>query len=148
MAFDIVSFAMGKAAGGGGGGGGSLYRVCTPLHTDFDGGYVSSTKWIYSPGSTSRTDIYKLEAGHAYLVHLGATFGNRFRVAYYYTDPFLAEEDISGTANILVSDTPVAYMVAAYGQRMVKFSQEVYLAVTKTNQSVDGLIAYVTEFAE
>lgn len=122
----------------------SKYLLQTPLHYDFVGGYISASVW-YVDNITCRSDIYQVYSGKRYIIHLGSTIGNRFRSAFFTTDPALAVSNLNGISIDSV-DTPRAYNIA--GSAMFSPSSDGFVAVTKTNQSVDGIVSYLTEFVE
>ena len=148
MALDILSYLMGKAAGGGN----SPYTPLEPLHTDFNGGYLGGpTQWYYEPNNTYRNDIYRIEAGKHYIVHLGSTVGNRYRVAWFTEDPYNATGNLTGNAYYYRDDPPAYTVAAATGSptdTMLSPSVDGFLLIQKTNQGVTGIKIYVSEFVE
>lgn len=132
--------------------GSSPYTVLEPLHTDFNGGYLgSSTQWYYEPNDTYRSDIYQVEAGKHYIVHLGGTVGNRFRMAYFTEDPYTAARNLTGY-QYFYADSPSPYMVAVAASSptytMLTPVVDGFLLIQKTNQGVTGIKSYVSEFVE
>ena len=148
MSLDILSYLMGKAAGGGA----SPYTVLEPLHADFNGGYLgSATQWYYEANSTFRNDIYQLEAGKHYLIHLGSSVGNRFRVAYFDVDPYTVTSNLTGNAYDYWDDPPayaVATSTSAPRHAMLTPAADCFLVIQKTSASVDGIKTYVSEFID
>lgn len=122
----------------------SKYLLKTPLHYDLVGGYVSAGAWNIND-TAARTDIYQVYAGKHYIIHLGSIVGNRFRCAFFATDPALATSNLNGTY-ISGVDNPQNYAVGT--SVMFSPSSDGFVAVGKTNQSVDGLISYLVEFEE
>lgn len=127
----------------GGGGGDSYLKRLTPIHTDYIGGYIGGPMW-YVGDTTSRTDIYAVEANKRYLILLGSNFGNRFRTAFFTSDPADATSKLLGTS-IKDYNTVVPYMVALQYDDLFVSSSNGYIGVGKTNQLVDGIASYVFE---
>lgn len=130
-----------------GGGVDTHFKKLTPIVTDFIGGYVSSSVW-YVNDTTSRSDIYQLEENKRYIIMLGDTIDNRFRTAVFQSNPANATSRLNGTSIRDFSGSDVKqYMIATVintNQPYVADSNN-YLAITKTNQSVDGINSYVFE---
>lgn len=123
----------------------SKYLLQTPLHYDFIGGYVSSGDW-YTGDTSSRTDIYQVYSGKHYLIHLGLAVGNRFRSSFFTTDPALATDTLRGT-NIYNGDNPSSYANCLISA-MFSPSSDGFVAIGKTNQSINGVKSYLVEFEE
>ena len=120
---------------------GGLFTRIEPLHYDYIGGYVGGTSW-YVGDTTSRTDIYAIEAGNIYLINLGSIIGNRFRATVFPTDPAEATSTITGTS-LIATDSPVPYQVRS---PLFVADSNGFLAIGKTNQSVNGIETYVSIF--
>lgn len=121
------------------------YLLQTPLHYDFIGGYVAGGDWRVGD-TASRTDIYQVYAGKHYIIHLGSTVGNRFRSAFFTTDPALATVGMSGTG-IYNGDNPSSYANCLISA-LFSPSSDGFVAIGKTNQSVNGLKSYLVDFEE
>ena len=120
-----------------------LFSRIEPIHRDYVGGYISNGSW-YVGDTSARTDIYAVESGNIYLINLGNPVGNRFRVGVFSTDPAEAIDTVSGTALANV-DGPARYYVIS---PMYVANSNGFLAIGKTNQSVDGIETYVSIFNE
>ena len=123
----------------------SKYLLQTPLHYDFIGGYVGQAVW-YVNDTNARTDIYQVYAGKHYMIHLGSIVGNRFRCAFFNTDPALATATMNGTG-IFETDNPSQYAITVR-YTMFTPSSDGFVAIGKTNQQVNGLISYLVAFEE
>ena len=132
---------------GGGGGGSGKYKELTPLHFDLNTGYVGSSVWTYQQPSQCYSDVYYLQNGKHYLMHLGGTIGNRFRNAFFSTDPALATSNIQGTGYRDQTE-PSAYEIGSNYSFLVTPASDGYFAITKTNQGVAGIKTYMFEFDE
>ncbi len=126
-----------------GGGSVSYFKRLTPIHTDFIGGYISFGTW-YVGDDMARTDIYAVEANKRYMIMLGSNTSNRFRVAFFVSDPADATGDLQGM-NIKENNTATPYMVALWNDGLFVPSNNGYIGIEKTNQSVDGITSYVFE---
>lgn len=126
-----------------GGGSDSFFKRLTPIHTDYIGGYIGGSVWNVGD-TTSRTDIYAVEANKRYLILLGSNIGNRFRTAFFASDPADATSELRGTS-IKDYNTVVPYMVALLNNDLFVPSSNGYIGVGKTNQSVDGIASYIFE---
>lgn len=125
----------------------SKYLLQTPIHQDFVGGYVSSGTWNVND-TTARTDIYQVYGEKHYIIHLGSTVGNRFRCAFFTTDPALATSTLTGV-NISNIDRPLQYDLAiSTTYAMFSPSTDGFVAVGKTNAAVNGIKSYLVDFEE
>lgn len=93
--------------------GASLTSV-TAYATNFALGYVNGGTYTYNPSDTNqRMDIYQVDANKLYLIGLGSTVSNRFRVMFTTTDVTQATSNVSGTA-IYSTNSPTAYMNTSF----------------------------------
>lgn len=112
----------------------------TAYQTDVTGGYVANGDWYYSPSDTNgRSDIYAVTAEKLYLIRLGASVGNRFRVMFTPLDVTQVEENVTGV-NIANQDNPTAYAGTAFVA-----PQNGYIVIGKTYQGVTGIETFVFE---
>lgn len=126
----------------------SKYIQYEPLHYDYIGGYVAGGAW--NVGDTeARTDIYRVSANKKFIIHEGSSVGNRFRCAFFTSDPAEAASTLSGF-NIAEFNSPQSYQLAVTGafQTLYTAPSDGYIAIGKTNQSVNGLKSYLVEFNE
>lgn len=115
----------------------------TPLATDINNGFISGDYFYYSNPNEARTDVYQLEVGETYIILLGSTVGNRFRVVQLPTNPVNATADIIGTAvRTAGADNPTPYESCWF------IASHIYLAIGKTNQNVDNIPTYVIKAAD
>jgi hypothetical protein len=111
-----------------------------PIVTDFKGGYVAGSIWYAERYDPSRTDIYQVEAHKRYIVLLGSTYGNRFRVAFFNTNPAEATSNLTGVNLGEISPS------RAYVSEQPYYTQSSgYIAVGKSNNNVTGIPSYVFE---
>jgi len=114
----------------------------TPIEYDLDnGGYLAGSTWTPTGGDGTKTDVYQVEANKRYIVLLGATFGNRFRVAFFRQNPAEATEELHGTTIVDNTPSPRAY---ACSQPYLTTANG-YIVVGKCNNNVSGLFTYVFE---
>ena len=111
----------------------------TALHTDVTRGYVDSDTWYVTEGENCYSDIYSVEANKCYLIGLGASVGNRFRVMFSTTDMSQATSNVFGTS-IAILNNPSAYEACIF-----ETTQNGYIAFQKTNEGVTGLESFVYE---
>lgn len=89
--------------------GASLTSV-TAYITNFALGYVANGTYYYNPSDTNqRMDIYQVDSNKLYLIRLGSTVSNRFRVMFTNTDVTQVTSNVTGTA-IYNTDSPTAYI--------------------------------------
>lgn len=124
----------------GGGGGTGLLQ---PINRNIRTGWVASGGWYYAPSHGLSADIYLLDGGHHYVVGLCSPVGNRFRVAYFSTNPANATTNLSGTAVGTDADDPTAFQVKPV---FTAQSSMRYLAVFKSNNGTgDAAAAFVMD---
>lgn len=117
---------------------GTYHPLETPIAYDYEPGYVTSGRWTYENSTNNHSDIYTVQAGHEYLlVHGGG--GTRFRSTVVTTNPVGSTRNITGTT-VTNAQNPAAYACT-------KFTSAVdgWLAVTKDNVSVTGLVTYLID---
>lgn len=131
-----------------GGGGDNYFKRLTPIHTDLIGGFVSYGSWN-TGDTTARSDVYAVENGKRYLIMLGATVGNRFRVALFNEDPGAVQYNLNGLSvgNIDDSNTPYRIISDSNLSQLILINNPTHLFLTigKTNQGVNGIETYVFE---
>ena len=80
----------------------------------------------------TKTDVYKVTAGHHYLIALGRTVGNIFKPV------FSVNESRSSEYTIKNSSSPAAYTSVAYSP-----SQDGYISIEKDNSGKSGIKTYL-----
>lgn len=125
-------------------GGGGTSAVLQPINRNIRTGWVGSGTWYYNrPDDALSADIYLLDGGHHYVVGLGSPVGNRFRVAYFSTNPANATTNLSGTAVGTDANDPTAFQVKPV---FTAQSSMRYLAVFKSNNGTgDAAAAFVLD---
>lgn len=118
--------------------GASLTSV-TAYATNFALGYANGGSYIYNPSDTNqRMDIYQVDANKSYLIRLGSTVSNRFRVMFTTTDVTQVTSNVTGTA-IYGTDSPTAYI-----NRGFTTASSGYILVYKSNNGTE-VDTYVDE---
>lgn len=115
----------------------------SPTEYDFDsGGYVGSDGiWYVSGGDGTKVDIYQVEVNKWYTVFLGEFFGNRFRVAFFSSNPAEATANLSGVAIGDIIPRAYASSNAYYAQ------SNGYIAIGKCNDNTSGISTYAFEIS-
>ena len=113
-----------------------------PIHFDVDNGYISGTYFVYEPNDAYAYDVFQVVAGRAYVFMLGQTVSNRFRVAYFSTDPYYATAQLTGTQITSVND-PSAYACIFYNA-----TSNGYVAVFKSNTGAKNIQSYCIDLIE
>ena len=113
-----------------------------PIHFDASNGYVSGPVFYYSPSDGLAYDVYQVTAGRKYVFMLGQSVGNRFRVAFFTTDPYYATSDVSGTS-ILENNSPAAYELAIYNAPL-----NGYVVLFKSNSGAKNISSYCIDLIE
>lgn len=118
--------------------GGGLVRL-TADNVDFGGGYVANGTFQVVAGDTSLNDMYTVEGGEAYIVGLGSTVGNRFRVMFSTKKTYGASTNVQGVS-IAYSSNPPAYF---YSDSYVT-PDDGYITIQKANnKDQTGIESYV-----
>ena len=109
-----------------------------PLYYDYNIGYVSNGTWTYENPTNTYTDIYQVQAGHPYLISLGANVGTRFRAMFTTTDvTTVTSGSVVGT-NIININNPAAYRNVSYTP-----PSDGYIIIGKDNIGESGIFTYV-----
>ena len=88
-----------------------------------------------------RSNVYQLESGKSYVVSLGSVVGNRFRVAFFTSDPINFTTDTAGIAvGSDVNNPPVAASKPAFTP-----SSNGYLMVMTSSEAVENIHVGVIE---
>lgn len=112
----------------------------TAYQTDYSPGGVQDGVWHdTSTWTNCYNDIYQVEANKAYMIKLGSTVSNRFRVMFTTVDVTQTSGEITGV-NILMDNAPVANEQAMYTT-----SENGYIIIQKTNNSTTGIETFVYE---
>lgn len=109
----------------------------TPYVFNQNSGYIASGAWIPENPTNTFIDVYRVTAGHKYLLTLGAEVGSRFRVMFTTTDISQASSRVNGT-NIINANSPAAYASVEYTP-----SSNGYIAVGKDNIGKSGVKTYL-----
>lgn len=117
----------------------------TPYSFDYGHGYVAAGNGLWtaqwSP-ENNQNDIYTIKNGHLYVIFLGETVGNRFRVATLPSNPTATTSNIQGTNIKSVNDPP------AWSSATFSAVYDGYLAVTKDNVTTKGIKSYLLDLTE
>jgi hypothetical protein len=123
----------------------------TPLATEVSYGYLTiqnnNADWVPDQSSTgSKSDLYLINTSHVYLVAMGSTVDNRFRVATFAQDVRDATARISGTGWANLRDSSCK----AYDGVYIKptNSSQTYLVVQKSGQGTANIPTYVLDVTE
>ena len=112
----------------------------TASETDYSYGYVNSGTWYYSASTTSyRSDIYQVEANKTYLIKLGSTISNRFRVMFTTEDVTQATANVIGY-NVYSTDSPSANISTIYTP-----TENGYIIIQKSGNSTNNIETFVYE---
>lgn len=118
---------------------GESQNSLTAYSLNFALGYVDNGTYKYLPSDTNqRMDIYQVDANKSYLIRLGSSIGNRFRVMFTATDVTQVTENITGTS-IYNTNSPAAYINVLY-----KTNSSGYILVYKSS-SAQEIDTYVEE---
>ena len=113
----------------------------SPVHVGINNGYVYQGWFINTPSPDIRSDVFSVESGKTYVVALGSNVGNRFRVAFFTSDPINFTTDVQGVQiGTDVSDPPIASSKPAYTA-----PSNGYLMVMTTNTAQTGIHLGVIE---
>ena len=108
------------------------------LEYDYNIGYIAAGTWNYENPTRTYTDIYEVQAGHKYIVSLGANVGSRFRAMFTTVDiRTKTSGSVTGT-QIINQNNPAAYANASYTAQ-----EDGYILVAKDNVGKTGLYTYV-----
>ena len=111
--------------------------LLTPRVFDLDTGYVNAGIWKIGGDTVSYSDVYAVDANTPYLITLGPTVGSRFRVMFSTEDISLAEQDVTGSSVVNISN-PAAYTLRTYTPEA-----DGYIIVTKDNAGQSGIHTYM-----
>lgn len=112
----------------------------TAYRTDYSPGGVGNGIWYdTSTWTNCFNDIYQVEANKTYLIKLGSTISNRFRVMFTTVDVTQTPGEVTGV-DILNDNSPVANE-----QVMYTTSENGYIIIQKTNNSTTGIETFVYE---
>ena len=102
---------------------------------DLNNGYVDGQTWKVDASAFS--DVYKVKAGHKYLLALDEHVGSCFKVMFTSSDVSNASEDVIGTS-ITDTNNPATYASVEYTP-----SSNGYLVVTKDSGGTSGIKTYL-----
>lgn len=112
-------------------------HTAAPLSFDFSNGYVDGCTWVFDEASTSFSDIYRVKAGHKYLLILDENVGSRFKVMFTTADVSKASANVTGTS-ITDTSNPAIYTGVEYTP-----SSNGYIVVTKDSNGKTGIKTYL-----
>ena len=123
----------------------SFSPLIQPLHTDCHNGYIGQGNLNYDPSTNSYYDVFEVEAGKHYIPFITAPVGNRFRVAFFTTDPSLATANLLGTQVGSDLTDPSTYTAILRSNSGLIFSptNNGFIAIGKTSQHISGLVSYL-----
>lgn len=126
-----------------GGGGGAEFERITPVATDFGNDcFIGSGTWYVEGGGGTLIDIYEIDAGR-YILMLGSSPGNRFRSAFYSSDPRSFSTTTTGTRLGMDMNDPPAYSICTANNLSLYFQSAGYIAVSKDNTGLTGIESYL-----
>ena len=108
-----------------------------PHFFDLDTGYVYTDGWRIGGDTVNYSDVYRLEAGKAFLIALGDTVGTRFRATFTTQDTSVATSNVPGTSVVYQSNP------AIYAYKTFMPEEDGYITITKDNAGVAGLKTFV-----
>lgn len=102
----------------------------TLLHKNIQNAYMNSNYYYISGGGEgSLIDIYQIEPKKRYIVFLGPTYSNKFKVYSFTQDPYSFTSNRAASSSYANMDTASAYRTIEF----TSASNEPYLAIYKTN---------------
>lgn len=105
---------------------------------DLNTGYIGiNNKWIPENPTDTYADIYQVQAGHSYLLALGAVVGSRFRAIFTTVDVSQTTATVTGEP-IIIADDPSPMASATYTP-----GANGYIVVAKDNVGVSGLKSFL-----
>lgn len=112
----------------------------TAYRTDYSPGGVQNGIWYdTSTWTDCFNDIYQVEANKTYLIKLGSTISNRFRVMFTTVDVTQTPGEVTGV-DILMDNSPVVNEQVTYTT-----SENGYIIIQKTNNSTTGIETFAYE---
>ena len=128
-----------------------------PWKFDYNVGYVNNGAWMYEYPTDCYLDIYKVKAGHKYMLFLGYIVGTRFRAMF-------TTEDVTTTSKTKVTGTlvgvdrgtsgspppPFSWTIETEPKMATKFytpESDGYIIVAKDNTGNKGIPTYMVELA-
>lgn len=110
----------------------------TPIHYDWNIGYIQQGTWVYENPTNTYIDIYEAKAGHRYFITLGGTKGSRFRSMFTTTDvTTVTSGSVVGTQINNINNP------SAYANTSFTATDDGYILIGKDNVGVSGLKTYV-----
>ena len=131
--------------------------MLSPETVDYNHGYIDTSGWHYdNSNGKNPIDIYRVDKDHTYLVVLGNTVGNRFRVCVVdedirtktsgvYLSQFLSSENTPKTIYYAMGN----YTNPNYSRKTPFFTAAVdgWLLIQKDTNYTTGLKSYVVDLA-
>ena len=112
--------------------------LLTPHYFDLSGGYVVSGAWVVGSDTVCYADVYRVQAGEAYLISLGSAVGTRFRGMFSVEDTSAAAEGRITGKTVINLNNPAAYAYVVY-----KPDTDGFITISKDNAGTAGLKTYV-----
>lgn len=109
----------------------------TPYIFDLNSGYVDNGTWKVENPTRTYIDIYRVTAGHKYLLTLGSDVGSRFRAMFTQYDVSTSSTNVTGTM-IINTSNPAAYANVEYTP-----SSNGYIVIGKDNVGKTGVRTYL-----
>ena len=110
-----------------------------PYVYDIDTGYVNTGTWTPGGDTVNYSDVYRVQAGHRYLISLGNVAGTRFRGMFSVEDTTRAAVKITGISIVNKTD-PAPGSNAVYTA-----PDDGYITITKDNTGVAGLKTFIAD---
>jgi len=110
-----------------------------PYAYDIDTGYVNAGVWTLGGDTVNYSDVYRVQAGHRYLISLGSVVGTRFRGMFSVEDTVHATTKITGISVVNKTDpAPGAFV-------FYTAPDDGYITITKDNTGVSGLKTFIVD---
>ena len=131
--------------------------MLTPETVNYNHGYIDSNGWHYdNSNGKNPIDIYRVDKDHTYLVVLGNTIGNRFRVCVVDEDIRLKNSGTSLAMYLSGENTPKTIYYAMGGYTNPNYSRKTpfftstvdgWLLIQKDSNYSTGIKSYVVDLA-
>ena len=110
-----------------------------PYAYDIDTGYANNGVWTLGGDTVNYSDVYRVQAGHSYLIMLGSVVGTRFRAMFSVEDTVHATAKITGISVINKTDpAPGAFV-------FYTAPDDGYITITKDNTGLSGLKTFFAD---
>jgi hypothetical protein len=110
-----------------------------PYAYDIDTGYVNAGVWTLGGDTVNYSDVYRVQAGHRYLISMGSVVGTRFRGMFSVEDTVHTTAKITGISVVNKTDpTPGTFV-------FYTAPDDGYITITKDNTGVSGLKTFIVD---